>query len=282
MYIPDSPRYVVIGNPIAQSKSPLIHRMFAAETLVDLDYQAALVELGGFAQFIQQFIAEGGKGANVTMPFKLDAFALSTKLSERAKVAGAVNTLTFADGEIFGDNTDGAGLVNDIQDHADVSLAGKRVLLLGAGGAARGVICPLLQAQVKELVISNRTCAKSIDLVQMVTSLFPAVTQLSAMDWAQLSHSEHAFDVIINATSASLHDEATPAISPMVFSENCLAYDMAYGDSPSTFLQFSQSHGANIRDGLGMLVEQAAEAFFVWHQVRPDTEPVLHYLKHGK
>lgn len=282
MHIPDSPRYVVIGNPILQSKSPLIHRMFAAETLVDIDYQAALVEVGGFAKFIAQFVAEDGKGANVTMPFKLDAFAIATKLSERAKVAGAVNTLTFVDGEILGDNTDGAGLVNDIQEHAGVSLAGKRVLLLGAGGAARGVICPLLQAQVKELVIANRTFSKAQELVQMVRPFFPTFMQLSAMDWAQLSHAEHAFDVIINATSASLNDEAIPSISPYVFAENCLAYDMAYGDAPSAFLQFAQSHGANTRDGLGMLVEQAAEAFFVWHQVHPDTEPVLHYLKHGK
>lgn len=282
MHIPDSPKYVVIGNPISQSKSPLIHRMFAAETLVDMDYQAALVELGGFAQFIQQFVADGGKGANVTMPFKLDAFALATKLSERAKVAGAVNTLTFIDGEIFGDNTDGAGLVNDIQEHAGVSLAGKRVLLLGAGGAARGVICPLLQAQVKELVIANRTFVKAQGLVQMVTLFFPDLTNLIAMDWVQLNHVESAFDVIINATSASLNDEAIPLTSPKIFAGNCLAYDMAYSDAPSAFLQFAQSHGANIRDGLGMLVEQAAESFFVWHQVRPDTEPVLHYLKHGK
>lgn len=263
--------YAVIGHPIAHSKSPEIHACFAAQTGQDIDYRRLLAPLDGFNQTVADFIAAGGKGANVTVPFKLEAFALATTLSARAQAAGAVNTLKFDGDVIFGDNTDGVGLVADIVRNAGVPLASRRILLLGAGGAARGVILPLLQQMPSELVISNRTAAKAVALAQQ----FAAEGPVAASDFAALSG---RFDIVINATSASLAG-ALPPLAPDVFAPAAFAYDMMYGKEPTVFMGFAAQHGAAVCDGLGMLVEQAAESFLLWRGVRPDTAPVLAQLR---
>lgn len=264
-------RYAVIGNPIAHSKSPDIHARFAMQTEQDLCYERLLAPLDGFAATVRAFIDEGGKGANVTVPFKLEAYALATQLTERAQAAGAVNTLSFEDGVIRGDNTDGVGLVTDIVQNAKFSIAGSRVLLLGAGGAARGVLLPLLGQQPAELVITNRTFSKAFELAQQ----FSAQGQLRASDFGKLNG---GFDLVINATSASLTDDVPP-IPAGVFTASTLAYDMMYGKAPTAFMHFAASHSASVRDGLGMLVEQAAEAFAIWRGVRPATAPVYLALR---
>ncbi|MDP3842398.1 MAG: shikimate dehydrogenase [Oxalobacteraceae bacterium] len=266
--------YAVIGNPIAHSRSPEIHARFAAQTGQDIDYRRLLAPLDGFAQTVAAFIAAGGKGANVTVPFKLEAFALATRLSARAQAAGAVNTLKFDGDTIFGDNTDGVGLVADIVCNAGVALAGRRILLLGAGGAARGVILPLLQQAPGELVIANRTAAKAVALAQQ----FAAEGPILARDFAAVAGS---FDIVINATAASL-SAALPPIAPSVFGRAGFAYDMMYmmhSKEPTVFMRFAAQHGARVRDGLGMLVEQAAESFLLWRGVRPATADVLAQLR---
>lgn len=264
-------RYAVIGHPVAHSKSPDIHARFAAQTVQNICYERLLAPLDGFVETVRQFVEQGGKGANVTVPFKLEAYALATTLSERAQAAGAVNTLKFDGGLIIGDNTDGVGLVTDIVRNAGVAIMGKRVLLLGAGGAARGVVLPILHAGPAELVIANRTQAKAIELVQR----FAAHGNLRAGDFAAQTG---AFDVIINATSASLSQDLPP-VPVAVFGSGSFAYDMMYGSTPTVFMQFAAQHGAAVRDGLGMLVEQAAESFFVWRGVRPQTAPVFAALR---
>jgi shikimate dehydrogenase len=265
----------VIGNPIAHSKSPEIHARFAAQTGQALVYDRLLAPLGGFGAAVRTFIDEGGKGANVTVPFKLDAFELANELTERASAAGAVNTLAFVERDggrkIVGDNTDGVGLVTDIMRNAGVALAGKRVLLLGAGGAARGVVLPILGERPATLVIANRTPEKAAELARR----FAAYGSVEACGFESL---QEPFEVVINATSASLSSDLPP-VSPAVFGTGSLAYDMMYGAAPTVFMRFAQTHGAQVRDGLGMLVEQAAEAFYVWRGVRPDTAPVLEDLR---
>ncbi|MES2049599.1 MAG: shikimate dehydrogenase [Pseudomonadota bacterium] len=268
-------QYLVIGNPVAHSKSPAIHAQFAAQTAQQMTYQRLLAPLDGFAASVQAFRQAGGKGANVTVPFKLEAYAIATHLTARAKAAGAVNTLKFEGEQILGDNTDGIGLVADIIRNAGVSFQHKRVLLLGAGGAARGVLMPLLLEQPSELVIANRTSSKAQQLVELAHSHGVDTVTVSACDWAQLSGE---FDLIINATSASLSDQVPP-VSPALFSAKTLAYDMMYGAAPTTFLRFADNAGAQTRDGLGMLVEQAAEAFYLWRGVRPETTLVLKALR---
>lgn len=263
--------YVVIGNPIAHSKSPEIHARFAAQTAQQLHYTRLLAPLDGFTATVQAFINEGGKGANVTVPFKLEAHALADRLSERARLAGAVNTLKFSDGIIFGDNTDGAGLVADIVGNADFGLSGKRVLLLGAGGASRGALLPLLEQRPAGLVLANRTFAKAQELAQQ----FSAYGDLVAAEYAAL---DGVFDVVINATSASLSADLPP-LPASVFGPATLAYDMMYGKQPTRFMDFAAQHGAQVRDGLGMLVEQAAEAFLLWRGVRPVTADVFADLR---
>jgi shikimate dehydrogenase len=265
-------RYCVIGNPVAHSKSPAIHAAFARQTGQQLDYERCLAPLDGFAATVHQLVAAGYKGANVTVPFKLDAAALADTLSARAQAAGAVNTLSFTDSGIAGDNTDGAGLVNDIVRNAGVAIAGKRVLLLGAGGAARGAMLPLLDQGPRELVIANRTAATALALVARFGGRGVPV---SACHFAALAG---RFDIVINATSASLAG-AMPALPGALFGPGTLALDMMYAADPSPFLQFAASHGATVRDGLGMLVEQAAEAFFVWRGVRPETAAILAALR---
>ena len=263
--------YAVIGNPIAHSKSPDIHARFAAQTQQDLQYDRLLAPLDGFIATVQNFIRNGGKGLNVTVPFKLEAYALATTLTERARAAGAVNTLKFDGTDMLGDNTDGVGLVMDLVRNAGIAIANKSVLLLGAGGAARGVILPLLSEQPARLVLANRTHSKALDLARR----FSAQPRLKVSEFADLDDS---FDIVINATAASLSSEVPP-ISPRVFGAHTLAYDMMYGKEPTAFMRFAKQHGAIGRDGLGMLVEQAAESFYLWRGVRPETSDVFAKLR---
>lgn len=267
--------YCVFGNPIAHSKSPAIHAAFAQQTGEAIVYERRLAPLDGFALAARGFAAEGGKGANVTVPFKLDACALATELTPRAQAAGAVNTLRFDGDVILGDNTDGAGLVADIVRNAGVAILGKRVLLLGAGGAARGVVLPLLQEQPQELFIANRTVATAQALVAQFQEAGQAGEGLRAGGFEQ---PEGQFDIVINATSASLAGDLPP-VPATVFGSHTLALDMMYGAAPTVFMDFAAQHGAQVRDGLGMLVEQAAEAFYVWRGVRPDTQQLLALLR---
>ena len=264
-------RYVVIGNPIAHSKSPLIHARFAAQTSQAIRYERLLAPVDAFETVVREFIANGGRGANVTVPFKLDAFRLSDQLSERAQAAGAVNTLSFEGGRIMGDNTDGVGLVRDIVDNAGVALRGRRVLLLGAGGAARGVLLPLLAEAPSRLVIANRTPERA----RQLAAEFASVPTIEA---ARFEDCDAAFDIIINATSASLSSELPP-VPDTVFGKGSFVYDMMYAAQPTPFMQLASRRGAIVRDGLGMLVEQAAESFFLWRGVRPQTAPVYQWLR---
>ncbi|MES2316745.1 MAG: shikimate dehydrogenase [Pseudomonadota bacterium] len=267
-----SDRYCVIGNPIGHSRSPAIHAAFALQTGQDLVYERCLAPLDGFAATVAGLVAAGVRGANVTLPFKLDAAALATTLSPRAQAAGAVNTLSFTDGLVHGDNTDGAGLVNDITRNAGFGVKGKRVLLLGAGGAARGAILPLFGERPRELVIANRTRASADALV----ARFAAPGQLvSSCEFAELAG---RFDLVINATSASLSG-ALPPLPAWIFGPRTLALDMMYGNKPTLFMEFASGCGATVRDGLGMLVEQAAEAFTLWRGVRPDTTTILESMR---
>ena len=267
--------YAVFGNPIAHSKSPLIHAEFAKQTGQDMDYQAILAPLDDFAGAIAAFRDQGGAGANVTVPFKHQAFRFATRYTDRALTAEAVNTLKFEnDGTILGDNTDGAGLVRDITENLQFSLAGKRLLLLGAGGAASGVGLSLLQCNPAELVIANRTPAKAVLLADRLNKPGSA----SGYGFNELRGS---FDAVINATSASLHGELPP-LPDTLFKPGALAYDMMYGKTDTPFMAWARQHGAStVSDGLGMLVEQAAESFYLWRDVRPDTTPVMAMLRAG-
>jgi len=267
--------YAVFGNPIGHSRSPAIHTAFAAATGEDVVYQARLAPIDGFAASVAEFVAAGGKGANVTVPFKEEAFRLCSRLSERAARACAVNTLDFRAGGIFGDNTDGAGLVRDIAHNLGFALAGKRILLLGAGGAARGVIAPLLGEQPAALQIANRSADKAQALAASFADVQPGA--VSGGSFGELAGRE--FDVLINATSASLSGSALP-LPAGLFAAGSLAYDMMYGKGETPFLQQARTQGAGrLADGLGMLVEQAAEAFFVWRGVRPQTAALLAELR---
>ncbi len=261
-------RYAVIGNPIAHSKSPLIHGLFAEQTGQAMSYERILAPLDGFRDAVMRFRAEGGRGMNVTVPFKLEAFALAHTLSERAARAGAVNTLIFhADGVIEGDNTDGAGLVRDLL-RQGAKIAGARVLLLGAGGAVRGVLAPLLAERPARLVIANRTAGKAAQLALDFTDL-GTITGCGFDALAGLS-----FDLVINGTSASLSGELPP-LPDGLLAPGAVAYDMAYGSEPTPFQRWAEAHGAKLAlDGLGMLAEQAAESFLRWRGMRPDTAPV--------
>ena len=274
-----SDQYVVIGNPVEHSKSPRIHALFAADAAQDIEYGRLLAPLDGFVAAVRKFMAAGGRGANVTLPFKEEAFRLCDQLSARAAAAGAVNTLRFdSNGTIFGDNTDGAGLVRDITANLCRSLHDKQVLLLGAGGAARGVILPLLLEGPARLYIANRTPAKAAALVNEFNML--PDTPPERLDGGSLSNlaGQH-FDVIINATSAGLTDSALD-LPDGLFAEGALAYDMVYGrDTP--FMQQALAAGAQVADGLGMLIEQAAESFSIWRGVRPQTQPVIQALRQG-
>ena len=269
-------RYAVIGNPIAHSKSPRIHAAFAAQTGQPVHYEALLAPLDGFIQTVTDFRAAGGRGLNVTVPFKLEAHALADELSPRAEAAGAVNTLRFEDGGVFGDNTDGAGLVRDLQHNLGCPLAGARVLLLGAGGAARGVVQPLLATAPASLTIANRTVSRADELAHR----FGTETGAPAVDACGFTAlAGRQFDVVINATAASLADQA-PDLPSGLYANDALAYDMMYGRGDTPFLTAARLDGAaHFADGLGMLVEQAAESFLLWRGVRPATAPVLAMLR---
>lgn len=266
-------RYGVFGNPIGHSKSPQIHRLFAEQTGQSLSYEALLAPLDDFPGFARQFFAVG-RGANVTVPFKEEAYRLADQLTERARRAGAVNTLhKLDDGTLLGDNTDGIGLVRDLLENAGVALRGKRILLLGAGGAVRGVLEPLLAQGPGALVIANRTLARA----EQLAGEFAELGAVSASAFEQL---QGCFDVIINGTSASLAGELPPLADELIAAGETFCYDMMYGAAPTPFCQWAAGLGAHTRDGLGMLVEQAAAAFELWRGVRPESAPVLMELRH--
>ena len=273
-------RYAVFGNPIGHSQSPRIHALFAQQTGQDISYQAILAEREGFAEAVSAFIATGAaaaKGANVTVPFKEQAFRLATRRTPRAEAAGAVNTLSFEAGAIIGDNTDGAGLVRDLKDNLGCAPGGRRILLLGAGGAARGVILPLLLENPAALVIANRTETTAARLSLECARLPGCAVGVKPDGMGFPGLAGRAFDLIINATSAGLTGAVLP-LPTSVFAPGCVAYEMVYGRS-TPFMDQAQAAGARVADGLGMLVEQAAEAFFVWRGLRPDTAPVLATLR---
>ena len=265
-------QYAVIGNPIVQSKSPLIHTAFAQTTGQELEYTKLLAPVDGFAATVDAFRASGGKGMNVTAPFKLDAFAYATELSEGAQLAGAVNAMKFEGDRVLAQNFDGIGLVRDVVHNLACPLAGKRVLVLGAGGATRGALLPFLAEKPAELVIANRTVAKAEELAAIGASR----GNVRGCSYEALAG--QSFDVVFNATSASLRAELPPVPSS-VFAAGCLAYELAYGKGLTPFLQAAQAAGVTrLADGVGMLAEQAAEAFEWWRGVRPDTAEVIKTL----
>ena len=262
-------KYAVIGNPIAHSKSPQIHAAFAKQTNQDISYETVLAPLDGFAATLQDLINKGFKGANVTVPFKLEACKICDSLSARAvsSGSGAVNTLININGKIHGDNTDGIGLRNDIEQNLGFSIANKHILILGAGGAAHGILNSLLGA--KSITIANRTHDKALQLVMAIKDYEAVASRFESL--------EKPYDLIINATSTGLTDTALP-IPNIVFSQNSLAYDMMYARE-TLFMAQARANGAQVVDGLGMLVEQAAEAFYLWRGVRPQTAPVIAMLR---
>jgi len=270
-------RYAVMGNPIKHSKSPQIHSAFAAQTDQKLEYSAIHVDVGGFAQAVSHFQGYGGKGLNVTVPFKLDAWKLSDSLTERAKRAGAVNTLILKDnGNIEGDNTDGIGLVNDIIDHLGWVISAKRILILGAGGASRGVIGPILDKNPLSLTIANRTAVKASELATAFADC-TATQEISGGGYDSLQGKQ--FDLIINATAASLKGEVPPLPDSIITPETC-CYDMMYAAQPTAFMLWASEHEVkNISDGLGMLVGQAAESFYIWRGVKAQVAPVIESIR---
>lgn len=266
-------RYAVIGNPIEQSKSPLIHTTFAQVTGQDIDYVKLLGPMGGFAQAVDAFRAAGGRGLNVTAPFKLDAFAYATDLAPSAQMAGAVNAMKFEGDKVYAENFDGVGLVRDLVHNLACHLQGRRVLILGAGGATRGALLPVLAQEPAELVIVNRTVAKAQELVTLANQHQTGTVPVCGLAYEALQG--QAFDVVLNATSSSLTAELPPLPSS-VFAPGCLAYDLTYGKGLTPFLKLAQQVGVTrLADGVGMLAEQAAEAFEWWRGVRPDTKAVI-------
>jgi shikimate dehydrogenase len=266
-------RYAVFGNPIEHSKSPFIHTCFAEQTGQQLIYTAELVEAGGFNQAVARFAENGGKGLNITVPFKQDAWQLATQRSQRAQRAGAVNTLVInGTGDYFGDNTDGIGLVRDLVNNHGLQLEGKSILIIGAGGAVRGVIEPLLTGKPAALTIANRTKEKALQLAQDFSDL----GNIKACGLDEFGTS--SYDIIINGTSASLSGEL-PALPAALITEHTFCYDMMYAAEPTPFMHWARQHGAkHVVDGKGMLVEQAAESFRLWRACEPETAPVIEAL----
>jgi len=269
-------RYAVFGNPIKHSKSPQIHAAFAAQTGQELDYRSQLVEIGQFAAAAHLFFEGGGKGLNITVPFKLDAFEFAGELSGRARRAGAVNTLAIQDdGCIYGDNTDGVGLVRDINDNLGWEIAGRRVLVLGAGGGVRGFLEPLLRRHPSLVVIANRT----VDKAQQLARAFSDLGEIHGCSFDALAG--NPFDLVINGTSASLSGELPPLPGNLLDDGSC-CYDLMYGSEPTPFMRWAASQMAwAVADGLGMLVEQAAESFCIWRGARPNTRPVIDMIRAG-
>jgi len=285
-----APRYAVIGHPVAHSRSPWIHARFGAQTGIALDYGLLDAQEPDFVSTVRHFFAQGGAGLNVTVPFKGQAFALAQHASTRARLAAAANTLWMHDGVLHACNTDGVGLVRDMVPHvapapadypraAEVKpLHGRHILLIGAGGAARGVVLPLLDAGCAQLCIVNRTPQTAQQLAAHVRAHVPAKAERVRAGGLAEAAGTH-WDIVINASSSSLSGQA-PALPPGIYAPTALAYDMMYGASLSPFLRQAQTQGAaRVLDGLGMLVQQAAESFFLWHGVRPDPEPVLQALR---
>jgi len=269
-------RYVVMGNPVAHSRSPFIHAAFAKQTGEDISYDRLLSPLDDFEATVRGFVASGGRGCNITVPFKLQVPLMAQRVSERAKLAGAANVLRIDADGWFADNTDGAGLMRDIEVSAGRALAGQRVLLVGAGGAGAGVLGPLLESKPAEVQLVNRTADKAHALAASHAALAQAHgVRLAA---GGLHEAGRNFDVVLNASATSLQNAASP-VGAEVFARGSLAVDLMYGPTAQPWLQWAASHGATPRDGLGMLVEQAAEAFFIWRGVRPDTAPVLAALR---
>ena len=276
MTLPTIHQYAVIGNPVEHSLSPFIHTAFGAQTNQPIEYIRLFSELGKFNETLETFIRSGALGANRTVPFKMEAFQRCDHLSERARIAGAVNTLSFQQQNeqlfITGDNTDGIGLVRDVKDNQKQAISQKNILILGAGGAVRGVIFPLLACKPEQIVIANRTAEKA----QQLASTFAAYGPITGCGFDQVP--ECAFDIVINGTSASLSG-AIPEINPGIV-QSAFCYDMAYAKEPTAFLQWATQANARVTvDGLGMLVEQAAEAFFIWEGVFPNTQSVIGELR---
>lgn len=278
-------KFAVFGNPIAHSKSPEIHQAFAKQCGISLSYEKKLVEVGQFNQFAECFFTNGGSGANVTVPFKEDALRFADKLTDRAKLSGAVNTLAQKDSVIVGDNTDGIGLVTDIVTNHQQSLTDKKILIIGAGGAAKGVIVPLAEQCPKSITIVNRTVEKADNLAKHFTDYIDSRIAIGACGFSELDNDtdtkrgNKTFDVIINATSVALSGQ-TLNLPSDIFTDKVFAYDMMYGAKPTAFLQFAQNNGATVTDGLGMLVEQAAKSFEIWHGVKPDTDSVIKAIRY--
>lgn len=265
--------YAVMGNPISHSKSPSIHTLFAEQTQQSILYSAIHVDLGGFTQAVGNFAAASGKGLNITVPFKQEAWALVNQRSERAERAGAVNTIKIENDQLFGDNTDGVGLVNDLTVNHNIQLKGKNILLMGAGGAARGVLIPLLKESPSSLFIANRTPDKAKDLADD----FSDTGSVEGGSYESLT--DKKFDIVINATAASLQGELPP-LPDTLLNDNASCYDMMYSAEPTPFMTWATDHKAvKVLDGLGMLVEQAAESFFIWRNVKPETRTVIEKLR---
>lgn len=272
-----SDAYAVIGNPITHSKSPLIHTEFSKQTKQDMHYEAIFAPLNGFTAAINLFQQNNGKGMNVTIPFKIDAYKISTQLSEQAEAAQAVNTLVFDGNEIYGHNTDGIGLIHDIVTNLGFTITAKRILLCGAGGAARGIILPLLKQKPSTLVISNRTVQKAHKLQIQFSSYDNKIVSSNYEDVTG-----EKFDLVINATSASLIGKPL-SLPQEIFAAGSLAYDLMYSNDQTPFLQLAQNEGArHLSDGLGMLVEQAAESFLIWRGIRPKTKKLIKLLRESK
>jgi shikimate dehydrogenase len=271
--MPITDRYAVFGSPINHSKSPRIHRLFAEQTGQSLRYDAQEVSAESFEAAVNAFIASGGKGLNCTVPLKELAYRLATDKTERAERSKAVNTLALlADGSILGDNTDGCGLVRDLLNNHQLTLTGKRLLILGAGGASRGILGPILEEAPSRVVIANRTAEKAVQLA----GEFKFLGDISGCGFEELEGLQ--FDLILNATSASLSGQMPPLPEQLIAKQGS-CYDLAYGNEPTAFVRWGIAHGAQLSlDGLGMLVEQAAEAFFIWRGVRPQTRPVIDLL----
>jgi len=283
MQTTDIDRYAVFGNPVKHSKSPQIHSLFARQTQQSLLYTAELAEIGQFEAAVKKFIEDNGKGLNVTVPFKQDAWSIATAHSERARRAGAVNTLMLQqDGSLYGDTTDGVGLVRDLMQNHQVQIKDKKILIVGAGGAVRGVLEAILEQQPASLLITNRTKQKAIQLAEDFSDL-GNITGCGLNELADEINAHvvdhEGFDIIINGTSASLKGDLPP-LPESIFGDNSCSYDMMYAAQATPFMQWSRDMGATtVLDGLGMLVEQAAESFYIWRKVRPETKEVIETIR---
>ncbi|GAB2198241.1 shikimate dehydrogenase [Sessilibacter sp. MAH4] len=267
--------YAVFGNPIAHSKSPDIHRLFSEQTQQTMSYTKQLVELDEFEKTVTEFASQGGCGLNITVPFKLEAFDFADELTSRAQNAGAVNTLLFKDNKVIGDNTDGFGLVYDITENLGWSFSGKKVLILGAGGAVRGILQPILEQHPNNVCVANRTASKAVELAEH----FSKFGSITGCGFSEIEDSP--FDIIINGTSASISGDLPP-LPEKVADNTTHAYDLMYGKEPTVFMKWAASKNCTaIADGLGMLVCQAAESFYLWRGVRPETKPVITYLRNA-